>query len=166
MDSCMSCSGLCCRNYFVPLTCSDLRRLVSAGHEPSDFLDWIPVGSLDSTYPDVRLSDGYYYMVLGRRGDGACVFSVGCDGSLRCGVHGSHPIVCRLYPFDELSGGFKRKAACAVRREPDFDVPGLGAQRRLEWGEYSSKVRAWNGRRVEARGREDFVRYVLSDNPP
>jgi len=161
MDYCLGCTVSCCRNYFIPLTCSDVKRLVERGLDPLDYIDFSRVGSIESAYPDVRLGDGYYYMVLRRRADEACALSSESSGNLICSIHGSHPTVCRLYPFDEFTGGFRGKVTCERYGRADFDVGELADKRRSEHEEYALKVRQWNGSCRERRSAPDFISFLL-----
>jgi Fe-S-cluster containining protein len=161
MESCKGCDGSCCRGIFVPLTCSDVRRLSDAGLDWMEYIDFSPVGGIETVYPDVRLGNDYYHMVLRKRADGSCSLSALVDDRLTCSVHGLHPTVCRLYPFDEFGGGFRKRVLCARSCEPDFDVDALAGERKAQWEEYSEKVRVWNGSPRARRGVGDFVGFLL-----
>ncbi|MFH1055924.1 MAG: hypothetical protein V1744_07535, partial [Candidatus Altiarchaeota archaeon] len=145
-----------------PVTDSDLRRLSSAGCDVSDCVGWVSVESFESSYPDVRLNDGYQYMTLRRLDDGTCVLAREEEGNLRCSVHGSHPIVCRLYPYDEKNGGVRGRKLCRRTSRPREDLRSLGLLRRGEAEEYSRKVSLWNRSAFVRRGREDFLKYLLA----
>jgi Fe-S-cluster containining protein len=160
MDSCLSCDGNCCRSYTVPLTHFDLSRIISYGIPQHMSVDWLPVGSMFSTYPDVRLDDGYHYMVLKKVAGGACTFSVCDKESLRCGIHGNHPLLCRIYPYD-LDGNLVSKMCKAVK--PFRPLNDLLPQGRLELSDYSDKVSVWNRNRRKSRRPLDFITYLLDD---
>jgi Fe-S-cluster containining protein len=158
MAFCELCDGGCCRMYAVPLTHFDLLRIGRVLEEWAFCVDWLPVGSLDCTHPDVRLSGGYYYMVLGRGEGGACALSEDKGGILRCSVHGSHPLLCRTYPFSH-AGRLLPQARCRGAVKPDgFDeLMRLGRQ---ELGEYRSQVESWNRLERPRRRPEDFIRFL------
>jgi Fe-S-cluster containining protein len=157
MSSCGGCDGRCCRRFFVPLTGADVALIAGSGLKPDEFVEWVPVGSARCDLPDVRLWGGYYYMVLGRRADGACVLSEDDGGRLRCGVHGRHPVLCRLFPH-RLWGG--RAGVCL-----GLEVPGAGAlaaEGRADLREYELAVSEWNGTRRRLRGPGDFFAHLMA----
>ena len=162
MESCLACDGVCCRVYRVPITGSDLRRIMEAGRSVGEFVGWLDVGSFDTSYPDVRLDDGYKYMVLARRQDGTCVLAKEEDGRLRCGIHGHHPLVCRIYPFNPFQGGLVRKPMCRRAGRPYKIIRELGQRNRAELKEYLAKVERWNRGRKKGRSADEFLEFILA----
>ncbi|VVB52721.1 Putative zinc- or iron-chelating domain protein [uncultured archaeon] len=161
MDGCDNCDGACCRRYFVPVSDSDVRRLAASDLSPLEYVDFCDVAKIESEQQDIRLDDGYYYMVLKRREDGACVFSRQNNGVLRCSVHGYHPMLCRIYPFNPVNAQLRDKYSCAAPPKIFKDLQETAVQAAVEHGFYSRKVRIWNQMRRETRTREEFIRYVL-----
>jgi Fe-S-cluster containining protein len=159
MISCLGCDGVCCRNYAVPLTHADISRLIMGGGRASEFVDWLPVGSMFSTYPDVRLDGGYHYMVLKRGEDGVCVLSVRRGKAIRCGVHGKHPLLCRLYPYGP--DGKIASDRCGMV-EHSKALKELALQSRAELEDYSAKVSGWNRNAQKGRSPVDFIDYLMS----
>jgi Fe-S-cluster containining protein len=157
MASCERCDGGCCRIYVVPLTHADIKRLASCGLDPVDFVGWVSVGSLHSNHPDVRLDDGYHYMVMKRGPDGGCVLAKAKDGALRCSKWGAHPALCRMYPFTFEGEHTKRRCNVARPREADFE------EALREMGGYIERVSLWNKKRRGVRSRREFLEYLMGD---
>lgn len=177
MNSCLDCDGLCCLDYLVPLTHRDVLKLVSATkYAPEFFVEFKPVDEFTCHYPDVRLEDGYFYMVLkrvpSRSGEvERCVFmsEVGGKGG-KCSIHAHKPMLCRTYPFQLDDSGkrleFSRKSVCpgkykAARNEIKC-MGELFKEREKERLEYGNIVLDWNRKNLKKRKREDFLNLILS----
>ncbi len=145
----------------MPITDSDLARLVGAGFDPYEFVEFVSVSSLQCEYPDVRLEHGYFYMCLARREDKSCVFAVDSEGGLRCSVHGNHPRLCQIYPMDPLSGSVRRKHVCPPKMRYSPSVEDVFSSEQAELSEYSNKVRRWNSASGLRRCGVDFIGYLL-----
>ncbi|MFH0861626.1 MAG: YkgJ family cysteine cluster protein [Candidatus Altiarchaeota archaeon] len=161
MRNCHGCKGHCCTRYRVPITDADLKRLQSSGMAPKDFVDWLPVGDLYSTYPDVRLEDGYHYLVIAHRPDHSCILSSAGREGLRCSIHGMHPYLCRLYPFSQGGNPISHRV-CDWDVDPWENIECLVNDRIRECEEYAAKVRLWNSSRRVGRKTGDFLEYILS----
>jgi Fe-S-cluster containining protein len=161
MAYCGGCDGACCALYRVSLTHMDVARIMGRGFMPSDFVDWIDVTDYDTVYPDVLIGSGYRYMVLRRDDSGVCCLANRENNALRCKVHGDHPLVCRIYPYDEISGGVMAGRVCPYPGVKD--VSGLSAARRSELREYESLARRWNAFPRLGRGPADFFGFILGD---
>ncbi|MBD3388304.1 MAG: hypothetical protein GF416_04435 [Candidatus Altiarchaeales archaeon] len=159
MEACSSCYGMCCETFNVPVTDSDLRRLMECGVDVSDCVGFISICEMSSSYPDVRLDDGYYHMVLERLG-GACVLAIRAGGGLRCGVHGHHHLACQLYPINAVTGKPKKGHICHFKGFDGVDHAGLGERNVREVRGYGRKVRAWNQTRGE-HTVEGFLKHLL-----
>ena len=160
MEQCGECDGRCCRRYRVPITGADLRRLAAQGHNPDDIVDWVPVGTMYCTYPDVRIHNGYYYLVLSRRQDGSCILSEETGEGLRCKAHGSHPALCALYPHS-FEGDLLKNRLCSKGIKAPKDVRARMDARDREAEDYTKKVTYWNSRRRDKRGPDEFIAYAL-----
>jgi Fe-S-cluster containining protein len=161
MELCKSCNGGCCSRYTVSVTGDDLLRLYSSDRNVQDLVDWEAAGSFDTTYPDVRLVGGYCYMVLKRRPDGSCSLSSKKDGVVRCSVHGSHPMLCQVYPFDDSIGRVSDRRLCRLKPKPPANIMSLCKKRRDEKEQYTRKVEMWNREYKGPRRREDFIKYLI-----
>lgn len=159
MDPCSGCDAGCCSRFFVPLTCRDVKALMGCGLPLADAVGWIEVGSVFCSFPDVRLGDGYCYMVLKRREDGLCVLASSQEGGFRCGLHGKHPLLCRLYPRT-LHGELCRSNLCR-NVQPPADASLLESGLKA-LGEYEDKVARWNTSKRAGRLPEDFIRFLLA----
>jgi Fe-S-cluster containining protein len=159
MVSCLRCDGNCCKRYFVTLTDTDVIRLFKSGSRLNDILDWIPVPSVYSTYPDVRLETGYHYMALKRKVDGACILSTRVEGAIRCGVHGNHPMLCRLFPYS-LSGTLIGNT-CLMSTSKKLIKPTITSGN-SELCSYHKMVEYWNRNRITNRSTKEFIRFLLS----
>jgi len=82
-----------------------LERLESEHISFEELIDWISISDFQSEYPDIRLDNGYFYMVLAKDERGDCVFASRNQHTLRCTIHGRHPILCKIYPFDPIHRG-------------------------------------------------------------
>lgn len=88
--------GICCSQYWVPVTHLDVWRISHYGnYELHDFLTMYKTDIYKSTFPKVSLWDGEGYLGLKRLPDGFCVF----NKNKICIVHQFKPLTCRFYPF-------------------------------------------------------------------
>jgi Fe-S-cluster containining protein len=165
----------------VPLTDADLRRLLEAGRDPLEHVEWLTPDEIDMTgEPEtwVRLS-GLRLMVLKWRDD-ACSFWGSSEG---CTVYDARPLACRTYPLWATfgrRGGVKRlrlidgsASVCDFARDGHVDVPTLRADTQRQTTElvrYAERVAGWNrlqNRRIRFRqaleGGEDFIRWLLAE---
>ena len=104
---CLTCSRLqhtCCTNgYQVPLTKSDVERIVALGHPLASFAkaaEYLPE-DLDEDEPEFTASmavvDGRYYRAGTQHdADGACVF---LKKGVGCTLGDKRPTICKMYPF-------------------------------------------------------------------
>lgn len=95
---CTGC-GNCCREPLLPLTDSDLRRLVAAtGHAAREVAVFVSDQEIDLEDGDdyVELPEGRRVMVL-RHTRGACIYLGEGD---RCTVYEHRPLGCRVFPLD------------------------------------------------------------------
>src|SRR5664280_1550671 len=110
---CTGC-GNCCRDPLLPMTDSDLRRIVDyTGMYARDVVKWIAREGIDLPgEPEsfVMLRAGRRVMVL-RHQRGHCRF-LAADN--RCTIYEARPLGCRIFPFD-----------------PDFNRQGKLVQLRL-----------------------------------
>lgn len=174
---CTSC-GNCCREFRVPVTDSDVRRMAAAmpSIEPADWLDWLGPRDVDmSGEPEtfVELPSGRRLLVL-RQIDGACSRLA----EQRCSVYEARPRSCRLFPWDVSlgrRGGVRRLAllpgaqVCESTQDGNTRPEHLADQKRWERAElaaYVRRVAAWN--RLQARRKRlgkpllDAARFLAS----
>src|SRR5262249_46963044 len=122
---CTAC-GKCCRTIRVPITGSDLKRLMARTNEaPERLIDWLAPDAEDMTgEPEsfVRLREGRRLMVLAHRA-AACRF-LGADE--RCTVYAARPENCALYPFHLQSGkrGGIRRLRLFVEADCEYRMDG------------------------------------------
>lgn len=159
-DFCTPCDGRCCNHYIVPITHFDVKRIVEAGFEPAFFVDFFHVGDTQCDYQDIRLGHMHKYMILKRNPGGACIFSLEKDGKLRCGIHASHPMLCRVYPYNPSTGKIRVKNLCRKNANPGKPDKELFKQELEEASEYNKKVRMWNA--LDApKDAQSFISYIL-----
>ena len=184
---CTGC-GNCCRSLRVPLTTTDVRRLVArTGLDAAQIVDWLPSAEVDLTgepgslvvldHPERRV-----LMALAQL-DGACRFLAADE---RCGVYDARPGNCRLYPFDPSfgrRGGVRRLrllsgSECDYARDGDNDPHQLREADLQRWAEhrtYLTQIETWNrlqrrrsllGRRLQsAREFLEFLGFPARDLP-
>src|SRR5690606_3848774 len=178
--NCTAC-GKCCREFRVPVTGADVRRLtaaLSSSETISDWLEWLSPEQVDMTgEPEtfVNLPEGRRLLVL-RHNDGGCVL---LDGSL-CQVHPVRPRSCQLYPWDVTlgrRGGVKRLSmlheyapceATSDGRVLPVVLAELKRWERAELANYVQVVSDWNraqtrrkrlGKRLQ--GASEFVGQLV-----
>jgi Fe-S-cluster containining protein len=161
--NCTAC-GQCCRDFRVPLTDSDVRRLVTAlvSETVTSWIEWLSPQQVDMTgEPEtfVVLPEGRRLLALRHR-DGACILL----NEQLCSVHPARPRSCQLYPWDiDLGrrGGVKRlqllhdHPPCEATFDGYVAPQWLAEQKRWERAEVTEYVRvvtAWN-RAAERRRR-------------
>ncbi len=94
--------GECCKRYWIPVTHVDVFRIAEySGLSPEQFVTFFDKEMTTGwDYPEIRLANGRYYMILAKRPDGSCIFNRYAEnGRLICSVHPVKPLVCRFYPF-------------------------------------------------------------------
>ncbi len=93
--------GECCKRYWIPVTLDDVARIARyTGLDPEEFTALFHKDMTSGwDYPEIRLRDGRYYLILKKNLDGSCVFNRYVRGNLICEVHEVKPYVCRFYPF-------------------------------------------------------------------
>lgn len=182
--NCTAC-GQCCRDYRVPVTAADVRRLATAlpdGETVANYLEWLSPLQVDMTgEPEtfVHLPEGRRLLVL-RHQDGACVLL----RERHCSIHPARPRSCQLYPWDislGRRGGVRRLvllheySACEATLNGHVRPQQLAEQKRWERAEIADYVRVvsdWNrlqGRRQRLRkpllSATDFLARVLGPTP-
>jgi len=161
MAGCDGCDGRCCKRYYVTLTHCDIGRIRDAGHDPIDFLSCVPVGDIESPHADIRLGGSYHYLTLKRDEGGRCLFARDEGGTIQCTIHGSHPMSCRIYPFDPLTGGARRRHICAKVDEGSPGLGGLYDDDLEERREYQGLAMAWNSKKVGRRDLASLLEHLL-----
>jgi Fe-S-cluster containining protein len=177
----------CCRLIRVPLTHTDLKRLLASSRLPTDqVVEWMSPEDIDmSGEPEsfVQLSVGRRIMVL-RHEAGACVL-LSKEGL--CTVHPSRPAPCGAYPYAFADEPSERRllvlpgAPCQLpldSQSPSGNPPATETIRdavervEKELREYWQEVAAWNRRqrRRSSAGRrpqtaEKFLSTLGLDEP-
>lgn len=174
---CTGC-GNCCRDLRVPLTSTDLRRLVEhSGEAASRIVAWLGPEAVDMTGEPgsfVLLERGRALMVLAHQ-DAACRF-LGADQ--RCGVYEGRPASCRLFPFAPSfgpRGGLRRLrlltgTACDHASDGHNDPHALRLADERRWAEhraYLAQVDNWNRAQRHRsrlghplRGASEFLQFL------
>lgn len=155
---CKRCDSRCCKRYTIPVTTDDVLDICRQGHDISDFVAFYPVGSLESEYPDARLTNGYFYMGLKKHSGGACVF---LEDGAGCTIHGSHPLICRIYPFDPYTMKMRKKHVCPVDERPGRDLGETFGAENMRLCRYIEAVDMWNRTRRTDRSEDAFLKYLL-----
>ncbi len=163
--------GVCCSQYWVPVTHLDVWRIVNYGcYDARDFLVLYKSSSYKSTFPKVLLWEDEGYLGLRRFTDGFCVF----NRSKICTVHQFKPLTCRFYPFIYVTSN-GRITGIEVNKNAIKVCPGLvydndsidvGTRNSLiqlaeirivERNLYAKAVKEWSS---EYRGRGLFKEFV------
>lgn len=146
--------GNCCRDPLLPVTKSDLQRIVRrTNFDPRDVLRWVSRDDIDFDEQEsfVELRQGPRLMVLRHRRTG-CLF-LGPD--LKCTIYSSRPLGCRAFPFDpdfDRRGNLKRLRLIQATECP-YTLDGhnrVDDIRRLDWrygkelADYHAQVEAFN----------------------
>ena len=151
---CTGC-GNCCRDPLLPVTDSDLRRIVDHTNLAArDLVRWIDRHGIDLPgEPEsfVTLRSGRRVMVL-RHEHGHCQFLADDN---RCKIYEARPLGCRIFPFDpdfNHHGKLIRlrlieATDCLYEKDGSNNVRDLFALHKRtedELSQYQSKVVAWN----------------------
>jgi len=151
---CTQC-GNCCKDPLLPLTDSDIKRVVRHTGEPTrDLVRWVDKDGIDmDDEPEafVVLRQGKRVMVLKHEG-GGCRY-LGSDD--RCTIYQHRPIGCRIFPFDPTfsdSGKLRRlklidATDCKYELDGENDVEkirGLHQSHEQATRVYQEKVASWN----------------------
>ncbi len=157
---CARCDGICCKSYVVPITSYDVARIARLGYDPSCFVDFTPVGDIQSDYGDMRLGDTYHYMILKRLETGVCFFAVENSGRLSCSIHENSPLTCRIYPLSPSTGRTRKRHLCGKSQATTAREANAGKEELKEAKAYNEKVRMWNAKKTPGNAR-DYISYIL-----
>lgn len=151
---CTGC-GNCCKDPLLPLTDTDLARIVAhTGDSPSEIVRWVDRSGIDmDDEPEafVRLRQGKRVMVLAHNRRG-CRY-LGADN--RCTIYTHRPIGCRVFPFDPSFGrdGKLRRLRLVNVTECEYELDGHNDPDRIRSQQdrydqtherYFEKVAEWN----------------------
>jgi Fe-S-cluster containining protein len=151
---CTGC-GNCCRDPLLPITDSDLRRVVNHTKLPAkEVVKWVDRHGIDLPGEHAYfalLRAGRRVMVL-RHSQGHCRF-LGADD--RCTIYEERPLGCRIFPFDPdfnrqgklVRLRFIQATECPYEKDGSNNVTQLRSLNRRTESEldaYQSKVLAWN----------------------
>lgn len=168
MNPCVDCDGRCCLSHIVGLTHYDVERLrLLTGKDPLDFIGFVSVDKVSLHHHDVRLNDGYHYMILQRDSACRCIF---LDLENRCSVHSHRPMVCKTYPFQLLSEHpfeieYSAKSVCPTTWRIGYrqrGIPYFFHKREAERREYARVNELWNKREFEDRSPDRYLEYLTS----
>lgn len=179
MRPCETCTGECCKRYFVNLSGFDVWKIATALQmSPSQFAvlaqeeEPSPVGfRLDSTKTTFSL-------VLDKRpgpdGVQQCIFLMNLSGGCgRCGIYPHRPAACRVFPAHLYHGAvaFRDNIVCP---DGSWNIAGidLPAWRKallrshMEWAIYAAVVSRWNEQarqtpRDETRTPAQYYTFLL-----
>jgi Fe-S-cluster containining protein len=113
--------GVCCSQYWVPVTHLDVWRIVHyGGYSAQDFLTVYKAEDYKSTFPKVSLWEGKGYLGLKRFPNGFCVL----NKNKICTVHQFKPLTCRFYPFIYVTSNGK-VTGIEVNKSAVKSCPGL-----------------------------------------
>ncbi|HEY1532553.1 MAG TPA: YkgJ family cysteine cluster protein [Polyangiaceae bacterium] len=178
---CTQC-GNCCKDPLLPLTESDIKRIVKHTGEPShELVRWVDKNGIDmDDEPEafVMLRQGKRVMVLKHEG-GGCRY-LGSDD--RCTIYSHRPLGCRIFPFDPSfhdtgkdAGKLRRlklidATDCKYELDGENDlgkIQALHGKHQSATKSYQDKVATWNARQAERKrsGRKlqtaaDFFEYL------
>jgi len=151
---CTSC-GNCCKDPLLPLTDSDIKRIVRrTGEATRELVRWVDRNGIDmDDEPEafVTLRQGKRVMVLRHEG-GGCRY-LGPDD--RCTIYGSRPLGCRIFPFDPsfADDGKLRRLKLIPATDCKYELDGenditqirdLHARHTQSTHNYQAKVASWN----------------------
>ena len=166
---CQRCSG-CCSGTMVPLTDSDVKRLVKATGKPaSDIVRRCDSGQTDYERDrDGWISLSYGKRILGiRQRNKRCIF---LDENDHCEAYLSRPMTCRTFPYQvehyddgTLEGiTLNRAVKCKCPTGPAVSKKRLQQDGKKEDAEdeaYYKKLRRWNGN-GHSGGKEEFLAFL------
>jgi Fe-S-cluster containining protein len=160
---CTGC-GNCCKEPLLPLTDSDILRIVQKTGEAShELVRWVDRNGIDmDDEPEafVMLRQGKRVMVL-RHEAGGCRY-LGADD--RCTIYRHRPLGCRIFPFDPTfsDDGKLRRLKLIPATDCKYELDGendaekirvLHGKHLAATSAYQAKVATWNSRQAERRRR-------------
>jgi len=173
-EPCASCGVKCCNRFAVPITGFDLIRLIEkTGLEidkfcrlaDSKYIESAP-HSLVFIFNKGELEERLLTLI--RKKNEYCVFSKHSKG---CGVWGSHPMVCRAYPFTvDEKGNIQsvKNFVCPRKWEKneyaERAVKAVVAKQNLEIEAYNKIVRKWNADHSKEKGEKEFFEYLIKES--
>jgi len=158
---CTGC-GNCCKEPLLPLTDSDILRIVrQTGEAAHELVRWVDKNGIDmDDEPEafVMLRQGKRVMVL-RHAGGGCRY-LGADD--RCTIYSRRPLGCRIFPFDPTftDNGKLRRLKLIPATDCQYELDGdneVGAMQTLHskhlaaTSAYQAKVARWNARQAERK---------------
>ena len=158
---CTQC-GNCCKDPLLPLTDSDIKRIVRHTGEPTrELVRWVDRNGIDmDDEPEafVVLRQGKRVMVLKHEG-GGCRY-LGSDD--RCTIYGSRPLGCRIFPFNPRFTETRKlrrlqliqATDCKYELDGDNDLEKirvLHGKHEAATRTYQDKVAKWNERQAERK---------------
>ena len=164
---CTQC-GNCCKDPLLPLTDSDIKRIVRhTGEASGELVRWVDRNGIDmDDEPEafVMLRQGRRVMVLRHEGGGCR--HLGSDN--RCTIYNHRPLGCRIFPFDPSfhdtgkdTGKLRRlklidATECKYELDSDNDlakIQELHVKHVAATAAYQAKVASWNARQAERKRR-------------
>jgi Fe-S-cluster containining protein len=173
--TCQMC-GECCRRYAIPVTSSDINRIVKfTGLSLTTFLTLMePDDSVIQTYkdfPKIRLKDGdNFVLVLSQKNDD-CMFLK----DNRCSIYRARPLVCKPFPF-EYSIEKRGEIEFSINMEARVFCKGLGkGSRSFDFTElrrsavaiesqndaFRRKAQEWNGKASNRKINSSRIRVLI-----
>ena len=158
---CTGC-GNCCKEPLLPLTDSDIKRVVRhTGESSHELVKWVDRNGIDmDDEPEafVMLRQGKRVMVL-RHAGGGCRY-LGSDD--RCTIYNHRPLGCRIFPFDPsyTEGGKLRRLKLIQATDCKYELDGendpdkvrvLHGKHIAATTAYQAKVATWNERQAERK---------------
>jgi Fe-S-cluster containining protein len=175
---CGTCEGRCCRQYVVPVTCSDVHAVSRAlALAPERFALLVPQPEEEPA--GIRLAAGgpTFTIILDKREPASerppCVFLMEfSDGTGRCGIYPHRPRVCRTFPaaFHDGRVALQPEIICAAgswnpasMEQPEWRTELLCGE--MEQALHRTVVAAWN-ESVDAgapteQTPADFFRFAM-----
>ena len=173
-EPCTSCGVRCCNRFAVPLTGSDLVRMLKKVDAPIDeFCELASAQKIENAphsyvfiFENKKLEEKL--LTLKRRKNMYCIFSMHSNG---CTVWGAHPMVCRAYPFVAKEGG-------GIKVAKNFVCPRQWKAGEFEEGqiveivkkmdeeifEYNKIVRKWNAEFARKKDEKEFWKYLIKES--
>lgn len=171
-------SGHCCKDVICLPTPWDVVRIHrETGADPRDFLIFITpddISGVDKEDPAWLEVEGKKYMMALYRNSNGCYFLE--EGTHRCSIYLSRPILCRLYPMKLLEtrgGDFKgftlhNNVGCPKNRDGVIDAAPLYAlylEDKEHHHDYDELVEVFNQRRYPGKKPQDFISMFMQLQP-
>ncbi|HME81646.1 MAG TPA: YkgJ family cysteine cluster protein [Candidatus Eremiobacteraceae bacterium] len=179
MHPCESCTGECCKIYYVNLSGFDVWTIARGTNlAPQQFVDIAQEHEATGIGFKLDATKTTFAMVLaknpGRDGKQQCAFlmEIG-DGVCRCGIYPLRPAACRVFPARLRDGAVTFRDDIVCPKE-SFNADALDApawrmsllRSQMEWAVYAAVVHRWNELacstpRGETRTPDEYYAFLM-----